>query len=152
MGQRCMQRAPSLPEEIIWKNTKPFVPPLTGGRVIKVYDGDTITIANYMPFPNSPLYRFSVRLRGIDCPEIKTKNPTEKECAIIARDLLSEKILNQNIELKNVALEKYGRILADVYYEGENCAEFLCNKHLAVSYDGGTKQSPICWMEYYQSN
>ena len=79
MGQRCMQRAPSLPEEIVWKNTKPFVPPLTGGRVIKVYDGDTITVANYMPFPNSPLYRFSVRLRGIDCPEIKTKNPTEKE-------------------------------------------------------------------------
>ena len=29
---------------IEWKDTKPFVVPLNGGHVIKVYDGDTITV------------------------------------------------------------------------------------------------------------
>ena len=28
---------------------KSFVPPVTSGRVIKVYDGDTITIASKVP-------------------------------------------------------------------------------------------------------
>jgi len=141
-----------LPLSIKWKDTAVFVPPISGGRVIKVYDGDTITIANYMPYANSPLYRFSVRINGIDCPEIKTKNLTEKECAIIARDTLSDKILNKNVELRNVTLEKYGRILADVIYKGENCGEFLCKKKLAVIYSGGTKQSPADWMDYYNSS
>ena len=27
-----------------------FVPPITNGKVIKVYDGDTITIASKMPW------------------------------------------------------------------------------------------------------
>ena len=36
-----------------WKNTKPFVPPLKEGIVIKVYDGDTITIASKLPFKES---------------------------------------------------------------------------------------------------
>jgi hypothetical protein len=37
-----------------------FVPPVTGGKVIKVYDGDTITIATTLPYPDSPLYKFRV--------------------------------------------------------------------------------------------
>jgi hypothetical protein len=28
-----------------WKTCKPFIPPISLGKVIKVYDGDTITIA-----------------------------------------------------------------------------------------------------------
>ena len=53
-----------------------FVPPITEGEVIHVYDGDTITIVSKLPYDESPLYRFSVRLAGIDCAEIKGK--TEK--------------------------------------------------------------------------
>ena len=66
-------------EHVTYKDTIPFIPPLTMGKVIKVYDGDTITIASKMPFENSPYYRFSVRLKGIDCPEIRTKNMEEKQ-------------------------------------------------------------------------
>ena len=57
---------------IEWKDTKPFVVPLNGGHVIKVYDGDTITIANKLPIYHcNDMFRFSVRLNGIDTPEIK---------------------------------------------------------------------------------
>ena len=68
-------------QNIKWRDTTAFVPPISGGRVIKVYDGDTITIANYMPYANSPLYRFSVRINGIDCPEIKTRKAVRHNCS-----------------------------------------------------------------------
>ena len=44
----------------------------------------------------------------------------KKKHAIIARDALSQKILNKIVVLKNVESEKYGRVLADVYLGEEN--------------------------------
>ena len=73
------------PETVIkWEDTVEFTFPITGGKVIKVYDADTITIATRLPFNDSPLYRLSVRLNGIDAPEIKGKDVSdeEKEAAI----------------------------------------------------------------------
>lgn len=122
-----------------YEDTIPFIPPITSGLVIKVYDGDTITIASRLPYQGSPLYRFSVRLNGIDAPEIKSKSEEEKKLAKIAKDKLSQQILNKVITLKNVSLEKYGRILADVIIDGKNMSEFMVEQKLAVKYDGGTK-------------
>jgi micrococcal nuclease len=127
--------------DIKWSDTKPFVPPINSGYVIKVYDGDSFTIASEMPFINSPIYRFSVRLSGIDCPEIKGKTIIEKELAINARDALANKIMNKTITLKNVSLEKYGRILADVYCDGVHINQWMLDNKFALPYDGGTKVS-----------
>jgi len=138
-------------ENITYKNTIPFIPPITEGKVVKVYDGDTITVATKLPYENSPYYRFSVRLKGIDCPEIKTKNKDEKECAILARDFLSNLLMDKMVVLKDVELEKYGRILAYVYYEDQHVSDMLCENRLAVKYDGGTKQCPTNWMDYYKN-
>ena len=49
-----------LPGQVNWKDTIPFIPPITKGKVIKVYDGDTITIACRLPFEatdGDPIYR-----------------------------------------------------------------------------------------------
>ena len=138
-----------LDKEIDWKDTIKFVAPVEKGIVIKVYDGDTITIASKLPYPESPLYRFSVRLNGIDCPEIKGKDESEKECAKIAKQEMTGLILNKIVMLKNVETEKYGRILADVYIGDLHLNKHMIEKRLAVSYDGGTKVSPKNWMNYY---
>ena len=127
----------------------PFVPPITSGTVIKVYDGDTITITSKLPYDSSPLYKFSVRLNGIDCPEIRGKCETEKEIAQIARDSLSKLIFNKTIQLKNVKTEKYGRVLAEVWFDDVCMNTWLVKQRLAVEYDGGTKICPKCWKEYY---
>ena len=133
--------------EIQWSETIPFIPPIESGQVIKVYDGDTITIATRLHYKDSPLYRFSIRLKGIDSAEIKSKNINEKKNAVIARDSLSELILHKTVVIKNIENEKYGRILADVYL-GEICLnEWMIEKGYAVKYDGGTKQLPSTWME-----
>ena len=133
---------------IKWEETTAFTPPITGGQVIKVYDGDSITIAGYLPMYNSPLFRFSVRLNGIDTPEIKGKNEDEKTAAKEARDALSKLILHKEIILKNVSTEKYGRVLADVYLDDLCINDWLINEHYAVKYDGGTKISPESWIKY----
>ena len=122
-----------------WKNTKPFVPPLTGGIVIKVYDGDTITIASKLPFKESPMYRWSVRLNGIDTPEMKSKDPELKKIAIRAQEALSNLIMGKTIQLEKVATEKFGRVLADVIFEGNNLNDWLLEQKLAYEYQGSTK-------------
>ena len=107
--------------------------------VKKVYDGDTITIISKLPYKDSALYKFSVRLNGIDCPEIKGETLKEKQCAQLARDELSKLILNKHVVLKDLKTEKYGRILAEVYLDDLHLNQYMIDKKLAVKYDGGTK-------------
>lgn len=124
-----------------WENTKPFVPPIERGKVIKVYDGDTITIASALPYDSSLVYRFSVRLRGIDTPEIKGKTDNEKIVAKQSRDALFALIGGKVVTLRNVGNEKYGRVLADVYIDDLHINKWMLDNGHAVSYLGGTKVS-----------
>lgn len=130
-------------EDINFEDTIPFVPTITHGKVVKIYDGDTFTIASRLmvdEVQSEQVYRFSVRIKGIDTPEIKTKNANEKSLAIIARDALRSKIEGRIVELKNVELEKYGRILADIYIDGLDVGKWMLDSKYAVSYNGGTKK------------
>lgn len=131
--------------EAEWDNTAPFVPPVTQGKVIKVYDGDTITIASKLPYKSSQMYRFSVRLRGIDCPEIKSKSLAEKDLAMNSKMCLFNLILGKIVHLKNVSTEKYGRILADVYIDNLHVNTWMLENKLALPYDGGKKTRPPEW-------
>lgn len=133
-------------DKINYENTTPFIPPITAGKVVKVYDGDTFTLAAKLPNTDGPVYRFTVRLNGIDTPEIKGKTATEKELAKRARDALSAMIMNKIVVLKNVITEKYGRLLADVYVDDTLCVnEYMITNKFAVKYDGGTKERPDDW-------
>jgi endonuclease YncB( thermonuclease family) len=136
--------------DIKWEDTVEFTFPIAGGRVIKVYDADTITIASKLPYDLSPMYRLSVRLNGIDAPEIKGKGVSdeEKEAAKVARDFVSNLVLNKFIKLENIQSEKYGRILADVYIGDIHLNELLIKDRYAVKYDGGTKIKPNSWIKY----
>ena len=117
----------------------PFIPPITEGQVINVYDGDTITIVSKLPYDASPLYRFSVRLAGIDCAEIKGKTEHERELAQEAKCALQKLIFNKVVTLKNLKTEKYGRVLADVYLGDLHVNQWLLDNNYAVQYSGGTK-------------
>jgi len=131
-----------------WADTIPFIPPVTAGFVIKVYDGDTITVAARLPYADSPLYRFPVRLRGIDSPEIRGKTPAERAAAVAARDALAARISGRTVELRNTGSEKFGRLLADVYLtanlgaasdKNQSLNDWMVASGFAVKYDGGKK-------------
>ena len=126
-----------------WETTVPYVPQVRYGYVIKVYDGDTITVASRMW---GTYYRFPVRLRGIDCPEMKSP---DNVIAKIAQKKVSDLILNKKVYLTEVSMDKYGRLLAKVSYHGVDISAFLLRQKLAVPYDGGTK-TIVLWNEYYK--
>jgi micrococcal nuclease len=132
-------------KNVEYRDTEAFVPPIVYGKVIKVYDGDTITVAAKLPFKGSPLYRFSVRLHSIDSPEIKGDTPNEKALAIISRDSLHKLIYGRVIELRNTGKEKYGRLLADVYLQDLHVNKWMLDEKLAIPYDGGKKIRPETW-------
>ena len=136
------------PHVIKWEDTIPFTIQISEGQVIKVYDGDSITIASYYPTYNSPLFRFPVRLNGIDTPEIKGKTEEEILVAKEARDALSNLLLHKVVTLKNIGTEKYGRLLADVYLDDLYINDWLIRERYAVKYDGGTKKRPKSWLKY----
>ncbi|KHD87556.1 MAG: nuclease [Bdellovibrio sp. ArHS] len=111
-------------------------------KVLKNYDGDTLTVN----IPNVPALigkNISVRVLGIDTPEVKTKNRCEKEAGKIARNLVANTLKNaKTVELHNVQRDKYFRILADVIVDGRSLKDILLKNNLAYSYDGGTKKHP----------
>jgi endonuclease YncB( thermonuclease family) len=84
-----------------WNDCQPFVPPISSGEVIKVYDGDTITVAAQLPYPESPYYRFTVRLLGIDTPEMKGKSEEERVAAHEVQKALEDLILHTPLDILN---------------------------------------------------
>ena len=139
----------SIPANLVLKDIPPFIPPIQSGRVVKVYDGDTITVAAKL---EGTIYKFSVRLAGIDAPELRTSNPVEKRMAQQVQQVLSNKLMGKMVYLKNRQKEKYGRLLCDVYLKSQHINQWLVDNRYAVKYNGGTKHPPKCWQDYYDHN
>ena len=98
---------------------------------------------------NPDLFRFSVRLNGIDCPEMKGKNENEKIVAKFAKQYVHDIVYDNIITLEDVSLDKYGRVLSKVMFGSRDIAQELLDKNMAVSYDGGTNIFPDDWLSYY---
>jgi micrococcal nuclease len=147
----CFYRKTQKYDHLDLKEIKPFIPPIDSGKVIKVYDGDTITIVSDIPgLKDSPFYKFSIRLNGIDTPEIRGKTEDEKLIAIKARDDLSNLILGDIVYLKNKKTEKYGRILCDIYKYNLHINNYMIEKRYALPYDGKAKTNPRSWTNYFE--
>ena len=133
------------------KNTPAFIPDIKTGYVIKVYDGDTITIAAPISHGiTKKVFKFSVRIKGIDCPEMRTKDENEKEIAIKAKEYVSEMVLYKQVELSEISFDKYGRILAEVSIKNINISDKLIEKRLAIEYSGKTKNPPANWKSFHE--
>ena len=121
---------------------KPHIEENLHGELVSVYDGDTVKV-NIPNWP-SEIMPISVRVRGIDTPEIRGKCEKEKAQAKQARDFLQAMLENaKTIHLKAVEKGKYFRLIADVYADEKNVAELLILNGMARKYDGG-KRLPWC--------
>lgn len=139
------------------KNTPRFtICGIHRAKVVSVYDGDTITAA--INLYSNKYYKFSIRLNGIDTPELRTKNAEEKQAGIVARDYLRLLVLDRIIKLDVGKFDKYGRALAYLYNEDVSDADIeqerdspsnqrpksinynMITTNHAVAYDGGTKK------------
>ncbi len=117
-------------------------------KYLKNYDADTITfkIENVHPLIGE---KINIRVKGVDTPEIRTKNSCEKSKARNAKKLVENLLKNANkIDLENIERGKYFRIVADVMIDGKSLTDYLLKNGLAYAYDGGTKKK----MNWCQSN
>ena len=108
-------------------------------EILRVHDGDTFIahINDVHPLIGQGI---SIRINGIDTPEITDKNPSVHTLAIQAREYVKERLQqNVSVELRNVRRDKYFRILADVYLDQQNLADELIAQGLAKPYHGKTK-------------
>ncbi len=110
----------------------------------RCYDGDTCTFT--IPGVH-PLFgeKISVRITGIDTPEIKGKCLKETALAMQARNLV-RRMLGQarRIDLLDAERGKYFRIVAKVLADGKDVGQTLINHGLAVRYEGETKIKEWC--------
>ena len=89
--------------------------------VVRVVDGDTIVVDLDLGF-DVKMQQY-LRLEGIDTPEIRTKDLSEKEEGFKAKEFV-EKVLNEasDVYVQTTKTGKYGRYLATVYYIAEGTA------------------------------
>ena len=76
------------------------------GVVSYVSDGDTIHIKKNFK-------KFKIRLYGIDCPEIRQLG------GISAKKKVEELISNKKVKVKHKGLDRYGRVIGKVFFEGD---------------------------------
>ena len=109
-----------------------------------VYDGDTF-YSDLCALPK-PLSEVSIRIVGIDTPEIRTTCASEKVLGYAAKAKLQELFEGQNVVVvKDVEWDKYGgRIDGRVFLEdGTDIAAKMIESGLARPYEGGTRE-PWC--------
>ena len=114
-------------------------------KITNVYDADTCKVIFFL---NDELVKFTLRLMGIDTPEIRTRNKKEKAFGLKVRDELRKKILNKVVTITCDEFDKYGRLLIDIEIEQQKLlSEWLIENNYAFRYDGGTRKS---WGEYLE--
>ena len=115
-----------------------------GAVYIRNYDGDTITfnLPGLHPIIGE---KISIRVNGIDTPEIRGNCEKEKYDAKQAQQMVADILKDaEQIVLKNMERGKYFRIAADVFVDGESLADLLVEAGVAIKYDGGKKTHKWC--------
>jgi endonuclease YncB( thermonuclease family) len=121
-------------EECSYENTEPFYPDIKSGKVVKVYDGDTIHVAALY---KNQVYRFMIRLYGYDSPEVKG---VSKNDGLRAKDALEKRILNKIVSINILQKkEKYGRLLATISDTDGEINKWMIKEGYGIPYFGGTK-------------
>lgn len=126
------------------------------GRVSQIYDGDTIHISTSLN-PREDTFEYSVRLAGIDAPEMKPpldmpNRDVHKQAAEAVRARVAEIIPVGTVVCVDYSKEeKFGRLMGRVHTLEPGCcglrwrpkddvASILLQEGLVVEYSGGAKE------------
>ena len=95
-------------------------------QTIKIVDGDTIHL-------NGEKIRFT----GIDTPELKQtclKEGVKDPCGVIAKQILINKIGNNDIDCISDGKDQYKRTLAECFVNNESLSSYLVRSGYAFAY------------------
>ena len=124
------------------------------GYICSIYDGDTCTAI--ILINNTPV-KISIRMNGYDCPEMKpSKSNIDRDFEIkfakLAKEKLSQMILNKRVLVKANGLDKYGRLLANIIINDTNVNEYMLTHRYGYMYSGKTKAETAYFETYYLVN
>jgi micrococcal nuclease len=115
-------------------------------ELISIIDGDTLLVAA-KPWPQQTI-SVSVRIRGVDAPEMKSKCPELRARALAAKEALASMLVatGGKLTLSSISGDKYfGRVVADVIVDdGRDAAAELLAAGMVRPYDGGKKPRESC--------
>ena len=119
-------------------------------KFINNYDGDTINfeIRGVHPIIGR---KMPVRVKGINTPEIRTKNKCEYQLAIKAKAFVHNVLSKaKRIDLDNLSRGKYFRLVADITVDSKDLKTMLLRRRLGHIYDG---QGPrkIDWCRFIKN-
>ena len=121
----------------------PFHNQVIYAKIEEVYDGDTVKII--VLFGAMPV-RFSLRILGIDTPEIKQgggRLPEEHQAAVKVRDYVKSLFPSTLAKICIRDWDKFGgRVLGDLYlHTGESVSDLLIHGGWARPYQGEKKRN-----------
>ena len=110
----------------------------TEGKVVKVYDGDTVHIV-FKYFDT--FFKWNCRIQHVDTPELRTKDLEEKKRGYECKEKLAALIMDKIVSVKCSKFDKYGRLLVEITVPetGVKIHEYLISEGLANKYEGKTK-------------
>ena len=124
-------------------------------KILRVIDGDTVDIAmslvELQEYTQKDIYKYRVRLYGIDTPEKRPpKNDPNRDKEIAASKRSSEALNNYLRENDYIVIaqfykpDKYGRLLATFYDKnGDDINKWMVFNGYAYEYFGKTKEKFI---------
>ena len=119
-------------------------------KVVDVYDGDSIKIVIHL---SGTFHKFNCRLSGIDTPEMRSKDLTEKLYAHYVKKKVKEHLLNQMVIVDCEKFDKYGRLLIWLSVNNPEINipfnQYIINQEWGIKYDGKTKK---LWSTHLKQN
>ena len=122
-------------------------------KIRRIVDGDTVDVDADLGF-GIWMMDERVRIRGIDTPESRTRDRTEKQFGLASKARLKQLLPKGSIQVLRTTVNKdgedmkgkFGRIIGDfqVYYaptdSTRSAGGILVEEGYAVAYTGGSKQ------------
>lgn len=113
-------------------------------KVVRVIDGDTVTLDIDLGF-GIVMTNTTVRLYGVDTPELHSSNPEERATARRAKEILEHLLSSKTVVVQTLKDkdDKYGRLLAVIKSAEDKVPvnQVLIELGLAKPYFGDKKQS-----------
>jgi endonuclease YncB( thermonuclease family) len=127
-------------------NDRYYVEGPVEAQLISIIDGDTLVVVA-KPWPQQTI-SVSVRIRGVDAPEMKSRCPALRDRAVAAKQALASIVDTGNgrLSLSSISGDKYfGRVVAYVIVaDGRDAAVELLAAGMVRPYDGGKKPREEC--------
>ena len=115
----------------------PFQDKIIYARIEEIYDGDTVKII--VLFGETPV-KLSLRILGIDTPEIKGQCASELALALRAKEFTQSFLKGGHVEIRQTGIDKYGRVLATIRRGDQDLGDALIAEGLARPWRGTREQ------------